>query len=451
MSGVDVSTLPTSDEGNYPNPAYAWYVVGVLCFGYLFAFVDRIIVGLLTPAIQADLGITDTQAGLLQGFAFALFYTVFGIPVGLVADRWSRKALLSAGMTIWSAMTAVCGLASSFWVLFAARVGVGVGEATLNPCAASLIGDYFPPKTRPKAFGVYVMGTALGSALTYLTGGLVIGTLQKFTTIPVPFLGDLKPWQVTFLIVGLPGLIPALLFMLTVKEPKRLDLAAANRGRASWAETRAFLATNRTTFFCQFAGVALVVMSVYGFVNWLPSYFLRVHGWSPAKFSIQYGIFGGLAGVASALSAGGAASFLRRKGYADGTLRACALGCAGSALGATIAPLMPTPEMALGLYVLTGLFVNYPTVLSLSAIAEVTPNEMRALVTSIYILLIGLVSSGLGPIAVGFVTDRVFHDKQAIGWSLALVTAVTGGLGSALVFYGLKAYRESLARVTWGR
>ena len=442
-------SVSVSDEANYPSPAYAWYVVAVLCFGYLFAFVDRIIVGLLTPAIQADLGISDTQAGLLQGIAFALFYTIFGIPVGLMADRWSRKTLLSVGMTIWSGMTAVCGLANSFWMLFAARVGVGVGEATLNPCAASLIGDYFPPRTRPKAFGVYVMGTALGSALTYLTGGLVIGALQKYATIPVPFLGDLKPWQVTFLIVGLPGLVPALLFMLTVKEPKRLDLAAANKGRATWAETRAFLDTNRRTFFCQFTGVALVVMSVYGFVNWLPSYFLRVHGWSPAQFSIQYGIFGGLAGIASALTAGGAASFLRRRGYEDGTLRACALGCAGSALGATVAPLMPTPELALGMYVLTGLFLNYPTVLSLSAIAEVTPNEMRALVTSIYILLIGLVSSGLGPFAVGFVTDSVFHDPQAIGLSLALVTAVTGGIGSVLVFHGLGAYRESLRRVTW--
>ena len=448
MTSTDDTILP---EQKYPDPAYAWYVVGVLCFGYLFAFVDRIIVGLLTPAIQADLRITDTQAGLLQGIAFALFYTIFGVPVGLMADRWSRKTLLSVGMTIWSGMTAVCGLAGSFWVLFASRVGVGVGEATLNPCAASLIGDYFPPKTRPRAFGVYVMATALGSALTYLTGGLVIGALQAYTTVPVPLLGDLKPWQVTFLIVGLPGLVPALLFMLTVKEPKRLDLAAATRGRATWAETRAFLATNGATFFCQFAGVALIQMSVYGFVNWMPSYFLRVHNWSPATFSVRYGLFGGLAGIASALSAGSAASWLRRKGYADGTLRGCAIGCAGTAIGATVAPLLPTPELALGLYVLTGLFVNYPTVLSLSAIAEVTPNEMRALVTSIYILLIGLVSSGLGPIAVGFVTDRVFHDKQAIGLSLALVTAITGGLGSALVFDGLKAYRASLSRVTWTR
>ena len=440
-----------SSEQTWPDPAYAWYVVGLLCLGYIFAFVDRIIVGLLTPAIQADLKITDTQAGLLQGMAFALFYTIFGIPVGWLADRWSRKTLLSIGMTVWSAMTAACGLVSSFWMLFAARVGVGVGEATLNPCAASLIGDYFPPKTRPKAFGVYVMGTALGSALTYLSGGLIIGALQKYTTIAVPFVGDMKPWQLTFILVGLPGLIPALLFMLTVKEPKRLDLAAANKGKASWAETRAFLRLNRSTFFCQFAGVALLLMSVYGFINWMPTYFLRIHGWSPAKFSVQYGIFGGLAGIASALGSGWAAAWLKRRGYVDGTLRACAFGCFGAALGATLAPLMPTPELALSLYVLTGLFLNFPSVLTFSAIAEVTPNELRALITSIYILLVGLLSSGLGPLAVGFVTDSVFHDKQAIGWSLALVTATTGFLGSALIARGLGPYRESLGRVTWSR
>ena len=262
------STAETGpDAQQYPNPAYAWYVVGVLCAAYLFAFIDRIIVGLLTPAIQADLGISDTQAGLLQGMAFALFYTIFGLPLGWLADRWSRKRLLSIGMTVWSVMTATCGLASSFLLLFLARVGVGIGEATLNPCAASMISDYFPARTRPRAFGVYVLGTALGAVLTYLTGGFVIGALQTHATVSVPFLGDLKSWQVTFLAVGLPGLIPALLFMFTVKEPRRLDLAAARKGNASWAETGAFLKLNRTTFFCQFLGVALILMAGYGFLN----------------------------------------------------------------------------------------------------------------------------------------------------------------------------------------
>lgn len=436
-------------EPRYPDSKYAWYVVALLCVGYLFAFVDRIIVGLLTPAIQADLKITDTQAGLLQGIAFAIFYTLFGIPVGLIADRSNRRLLLTFGMTLWSAMTAVCGLVSSFLMLFAARVGVGIGEATLSPCAASLIGDYFPPHKRPRAFGVYVMGTAFGAGLTYLAGGFVLQALQKHATVTVPLFGEMKPWQATFLAVGLPGLIPALLFFLTVAEPKRLDLGAATKGRATWAETVAFLKLNRVTFFCQFVGVALLLMGVYGFVNWLPSYFLRVHGWSPAQFSIQYGLWGGLSGIVSALTAGPLAQAIRQRGYVDGTLRGCAIGSLLAAIGATLAPLMPTPSSALAAYALTGLFLNTPTVLSYSAISEVTPNEMRAFVTSLYILLTGLVSSGLGPLSVAFVTESVFGDKQAIGMSLALVTGVTGFLGAGLLFYGLKPFRASLSRVTW--
>lgn len=446
-----MTSIPASDDSKYPNPAYAWYVMGVLCAGYLFAFIDRIIVGLLTPAIQADLKITDTQAGLLQGMAFALCYTLFGIPVGWMADRWNRKRLLAAGMTVWSLMTATCGLASSFVMLFLARVGVGVGEATLNPCAASMISDYFPAKTRPRAFGVYVLGTSLGAVLTYLTGGLVLGALQAHATVAVPFLGDLRSWQVTFLAVGLPGLIPALLFMFSVREPRRQDLAAARKGNASWKETRTFLRLNRTTFFCQFLGIALILMAGYGFLNWLPTYFLRVHGWGPATFSLRFGLSAGLAGMVSALSAGWLAAAFRERGFVDGTLRACALACAVTTVGGAIVPQLGTPELSLGLYTLTAFFVNTPPVLSLSAIAEVTPNEMRALVTSIYVLLTGLVSSGLGPLAVGFVTDRVFHDPQAIGLSLSLVTAVTGSVGTALLVFGLKAYRESLSRVSWSR
>src|SRR5690606_32819916 len=143
------------------------------------------------------------------------------------------KTLLSIGMTVWSVMTAFCGLAASFWPLFLARIGVGIGEATLNPCASSMISDYFPPKSRSKAFGVYVMATAFAVAITYLMGGVVLQVVQNYETIPVPLLGEMKPWQVTFLVVGLPGLIPAVLFILTVREPARRDLAAREKGRVS--------------------------------------------------------------------------------------------------------------------------------------------------------------------------------------------------------------------------
>jgi MFS family permease len=440
----------TSDAG-YPNRPYAWYVVSIICIGYVFAFIDRIIVGLLTPAIQADLGLTDSQAGLLQGLAFALFYTLFGLPIGWMADRWNRKWLLTIGMAVWSIMTALCGAATSVMALFLARIGVGIGEATLNPCASSMIGDYFPPKVRPKAFGVYVMGTAIGTGFTWLAGGLVIGYFASTGGLSLPFFGDLKPWQATFVAVGLPGLLIALLFVMTVQEPTRKDLAAKQKGNASWEETKIFLKTNRVTLFCHHAGIALIILGIYGWINWMPTYFIRLHNWQPADFALWYGAFGIVTGIISAMGSGWLASKVKAAGTIDGTLRVCLVGCIGCAVGGVLAPLMPTPQLALTVFIITGLFTNFPSVLALASINEMVPNEMRALVTAIYIMMVGLLSSGLGPFAVGALTDNVFADKQAVGLSIAWVSGVTGIIGCALLAYGLKPFRESLARVTWGK
>jgi len=423
----------------------------VICFAYLFGFMDRIIVGLLTPAIQADLGLSDSQMGIIQGLAFALFYTLFGVPLGLAADRMNRKWLLTAGTAVWSTMTAVCGLARGFWPLFGARVGVGIGEATLNPCAASLIGDYFKAQTRPKAFGVYTMSTALGTAVTYITGGAVIAWVMGAgagNTFPMPVLGDIQAWQAVFIIVGLAGLVPALLMALTVREPARQDLVNQGKG-ADWAQTRAFLRQNRKTLLCHYFGVSLIIMSVYGWVNWMPTFFVRIHGWGVPTFSIYYGIFGGLAGIVSALTSGFVTGWFKQRGRIDGAMRTVMWGGLCLTIGTAIAPLMPAPELALAGFVIAGLFANYPSAQALAALNEITPNQLRGLVTALYILVLGLAGAGLGPFAMGWVTDNVFGDKQYIHYSMALVTSVMGLSGCALVAFGLKSFRESLGRVDW--
>jgi MFS family permease len=445
---MTTTAVSSADETGFPKPAYAWYVVSITFLGYTFAFIDRIIVGILTPAIQQEFGINDSQAGLLQGLAFALFYTLFGLPLGWLTDRWNRKWLLTIGMTVWSLMTALCGVAKSFTFLFLARLGVGMGEGSLNPCATSLIGDYFPPRTRSRAFGVYVMGTALGTGFTYLMSGLLLGWLARRGGLDFPVLGHLKPWQAVFVLVGLPGLIPALLFAFTVREPVRREVATKT-SRASSADILAFMRSNRMTLFCHHAGISLVLMTVYGFVNWMPTFFLRVHSWQPQQFATIYGGYGMVAGIFSALSSGWLATWFKDRGVRDGTMLACALGCAGCVVGGVLAPLMPSPQLALTVYILTGIFANYPSVLGLSAIAEIVPNEMRGIITAIYIMLIGLLASGIGPFAVGVVTDVVFGDKAAIGSSMIVVSIVTGVPGVLLLLYGRKAYRDSLSRATW--
>ena len=396
MAGPMPTASAVADDAataaEYPNQNYAWYVVSIICIGYIFAFIDRIVVGLLTISIQKDLLLSDTQMGVLQGIAFALFYTLFGIPIGWLADRWNRKVMLTIGMTIWSVMTAACGFAGTFWSFFLTRVGVGVGEATLNPCAASIIGDYFPAKTRAKAFGVYVMGTALGTGLTYLGGGIVFGFLANSQVVDLPVFGEMKPWQAMFVFVGVGGLIPALIFLFTVKEPSRKDLAAKTKGKASWEEIKAFFALNKRALFCHHVGICLVIMSIYAWVNWMAVYFDRIHHWGPAKFAITYGVPGLFMGVISALSCGWLATKLKERGVIDGTMRACLYGCIGVVVGGVISPQMPTPELAIAAFVITGVFSNYPSVLALTAISEIAPNEMRGFITSTYIFLVARVA-----------------------------------------------------------
>ena len=442
-------TATDAAPARYPKPLRAWYAMGVICLAYVFGFMDRIIVGLLTPAIKADLGFTDSEMGIIQGLAFALFYTLFGLPIGWATDRWNRKWLLSIGTAVWSLATAACGLSRSFWQLFSARVGVGIGEATLNPCTASLIGDLFEPKSRPKAFGVYVMATAFGSALTYLLGGALIAFVMQEPDFALPLVGKVAAWQAVFIIVGLAGLIPALLMATTVREPGRQNLAADIDASASWNDTFRFLKLNRRTLVCHHFGVAFVVLAMYGWINWMPAYFLRIHEWGVARFSVIYGVLGGATGIISALSSGYITNWFKAKGYMDGAYRTVLIGGIVLTIFTTLAPLMPTPMLSIAMFALGGLVVNFAPAQALTALNEITPNQLRGFVVSIYILVIGIGGAGLGPFAVGWVTDNIFADEQAIHYSMSLVTLVMGVIGSILLIAGMKPYGESLGRVDW--
>ena len=205
----------TSDNGVYP-----WYVVIVLMLAQTFSFIDRMIMGLLVQPIRTAFDISDTQFSLLAGFAFAVFYAVMGIPLARIADAHSRRGLIAAGIALWSVMTALCGLAKSYWWLFLARVGVGVGEAALSPAAYSLINDYFSKASLARALSVYTIGITLGSGLAYMVGGQVIAWAESVGEVDFGMLGFLEGWQLTFLMVGVPGLLVAGL-MFTIKEPAR--------------------------------------------------------------------------------------------------------------------------------------------------------------------------------------------------------------------------------------
>src|SRR5262244_1984001 len=211
---------------------YAWYVVFVLMVCLTLSFIDRQILSLLVDLIERDLGISDTAIGWLQGPAFALFYTFMGLPVGWLVDRYSRRAIVAVGVIFWSVMTALCAVAGNFWSLFAARMGVGVGEATLGPAAMSLTTDSFPKEKLGGALSVYAMGIFIGSGLALIVGGAVTEAVKGMPAVALPIVGSIASWRLTFLIVGLPGLLVGLL-IYTVREPLRLNLLRKADGQSS--------------------------------------------------------------------------------------------------------------------------------------------------------------------------------------------------------------------------
>src|SRR5262245_26194567 len=218
--GRAMATGADSMPATYPRRTVAWYALGVLTLCYTFSYIDRQILAFLVGPLKHDMHISDTEIGLLQGLAFAMFYAFFGLPMGMLADRFSRRNIILAGLVVWSMMTALSGVAPSYWELALARMGVGVGEAVINPCALSMIADYFPKERLSLALSVYMMGIQIGAGLAMIIGGVVAQAVANMPPIEIAGYGAVAPWRLTFVIVGVPSLLIALI-LATVKEPPR--------------------------------------------------------------------------------------------------------------------------------------------------------------------------------------------------------------------------------------
>ena len=405
--------------------------------------VDRISFGQLAPYLKADLGLTDTQLGLVQGIGFAVCYTIFGLFFGWATDRWKRRTLVAIGVAVWSVATVASGFAIGFWSLAFARVGVAIGEATLTPAASSLISDCFPAERRPRAFGVFQMGAAVGSLLAYFLGGALLLWFEHSKVPVLPIVGQLESWQVVFVALGIPGLFVGLL-MASVREPARQGVRDAGRA-AGWKEAWQFLLLHRHAMFTLNLGVALVMLSVYGWLFWLTTFFLRTYGWSVGYTGVIYGLTGGVVGMLSAAISGPVTDWLSRRGYADAAMRTCAIGAIGCAILGAAAPMMPTAWLALTTLCVWKLFVNLPTSAALTTLNEITPNELRGKVAAVYILSLGVIASGSGSLIVALVTDGVFGQDAAVGKSLSIVSAVAAGSGAVLLCLGLGPFGRARA------
>jgi MFS family permease len=430
----------------YPSERSAWYGVGVLTLAYVFSFIDRQILNLLVGPIRRDLGISDTQMSLLMGLSFAVFYTLFGIPLGRLADSRNRRLIITVGVASWSLMTAGCGLARRYWHLAALRMGVGVGEASLSPAAYSLIADSFRPERRATAISVYSTGIYLGAGLAMILGGLVVRFATGRDGFPVPLLGAMRPWQLVFFVVGLPGLLVALL-LATVKEPTRKGVHRAQAGAATppvpLREVWAYIRDNRTTFLCHNVGIAFLSFSAYGAASWVPTLLIRRHHWTASQAGVVFGALTMVCGTLGIVCGGRLADRLRRRGRRDSSLRVALLG-ALAWLPFGLYPLMPTGRWTSVLLAPALFCTSLPFGVAPAAIQEMMPNRMRGQASAIYLFVINLIGLGLGPTAVALVTDWVFHDDNAVHLSLGIVEALAHLAAIALLGLGLEPYRRSL-------
>ena len=433
------------EQAKSGGPRYAWYLVGVLCVAYTLSFVDRMILALLVEPIKRDLGISDTQVGLLHGFAFAIFYTTLGVPIARLADRTDRRRLIAAGIAFWSVMTALCGLARGFWELFLARIGVGVGEASLSPAAFSMLADAFPADRLGRALGVYSSAIFAGAGIALLVGGGVAAAAASAAAVHLPLVGAVQPWQLTFIVVGAPGLLVAL-WVLSLREPPRRGVAIAAR-QEPLAAVFGWMRRHARAYGCHFAGFALLALVFNATIAWLPSVFVRVHGWSSGQAAFWIGSLLLVCGTTGIVAGGFAADAWRRRGKPDGSMRVGLTSALGVLPFAAAVPAAASPWMAVALLGPLLFFSAFAFGAAAAGLQWLTPPAMRAQVSALFLFVNNLVGIGAGPVAVALLTDRVFGAPQSVGMSLAIVGAVAAALAAVAQWAGIRAFDEGVRSV----
>jgi len=445
--------LPTEQPQIQQHPAspekstYQWYVVIICMVAYILSFVDRQILSLMIEPIKHDLMLSDTQFSLLQGLAFSLFYAFMGLPIAALADKKSRIKIISIGIAFWSLATAACGLSKNFIQMFLARLGVGAGEAALSPAFYSIVADLFPKEKLGRALGVFAIGAFIGSGLAFLIGGYVIGLLKDVNFVILPIIGEIKTWQLTFMIVGLPGVLLALLMVLTVREPQRKGLKVGHDGlvvKASFKNSVAFIKTHKKTFFCHFIGFSFYTMILYSLLGWAPAYYMRHFGLDASQTGYILGIIILVANTAGALFCGWLIDFFSKRGYSDAAIRTGLIGCTALVIPSVLFTQVDNMHLSFALLFVAMFFSTFPIPASAAATQILTPNQLRAQVSAKFLLISNLIALGVGTTAVALITDKYFQNTLMVGNSISIVNSIAGVIAIFLLYKGCKFYKESM-------
>lgn len=418
------SSLPSTERA----PVSSWIALGILTAAYAVAFLDRIILSLMVDPIREGLQVSDAQVGLLQGVAFSLIYSLLGIPLGLAADRFHRVRILTGGMIVWSLANMACGFAGNFEELFVARSLVGIGEAALAPAAASIIANLFPPAQRGIAFGIYVGGNSLGAVIALGLGGVLFKASSALIIASPALLGSFSPWQLVFILTGLPGIVIALIASVFLREPARPAVKVADGDDGSGRDPLPLRLLGGLML-----GGVLVATCPYAMISWFPTLLMRVHGLGVDKTGVLFGISSMGTGFVGSLVSGWVIAYFTSRGRRDAALLTAMAAGGGYLLFGWYACLAGGPYLALAASALISVSSNWITPSMLTALSMVTPTRRLGSVVAVYTMLTGLLSMSIGSSIPGVLSTYVFKGPFGIAPSLATVYAGAGALG-VLVF-----------------
>jgi MFS family permease len=415
-----------------------WTAVALLAMASVGSQFDRTVINLMIEPLKQTFALDDTHFAMLQSIPFGIFYVLACIPIGRLADRYSRRLIIATGITLFGLFAMASGLARSFIQLFLTRIGVAVGEASLTPAALSMLSDLFPAQRLGRPVSGFLMSAPVGQALAFMGGGSLLQWLSTSSVLASGPLSGLAPWQAAFLIVGAPVLLLVPFFILQ-REPARRGPGAS--GALPLKDIGQVLRTRAAALVPMFAGFAMVNFVSNAFFIWTPALLYRSYGWNTGRIGVAFGLIVLCFGTAGVFFAGWLSDQLAIRGRLDAHLRVAGYGYVGCGVFGALAPLMPNATAALAMLAPAIFFSNMPYSCAGTAIQLIVPNRARAQVTAIYITFTTLVGLVVGPNVIARITDHVFHNPADLRYSLAIVIATAAPVMVVLMLAALRPFR----------
>jgi MFS family permease len=419
------------------NGHYAWYVAILLSCTHMVSFLDRFVMGLVMVPVKLSFGLSDTQLGLLNGTGFVILYTLAALPLGRLADRSNRRNIIIIGILLWSIATAACGLTNSFGSLFAARVGVGFGEASLLPSAMSLLAAYFSRKQLGRAVATFTMGASLGTSLAFMGGGAILAWLVTRGGMNLAYFGHLSPWKALFVFTSLPGLMLAVL-LFTVREPERI--CDVSQARPSVREAFRYINNRRKAYgWHSIASVATIII-IQAVTAWAATFYVRMFGFTPAEAGIAVGSVLLVAAPLGHLSGGWLMDEIHRRGISSAPGLVIALMLTLAVIPGIIFCTTVNITISLAAFAVMKFFLTAAAPPSLAGVQMITPERLRGLMTACFLATVTLIAVGFGPVLVGIITDKVFGYDKALPWSLLILIVGFAVLGVVAAWRSRKPF-----------